>query len=385
LKIAFYSPAWPAGSQANGVVTYVGTMVPKLRQMGHEVYVITPDAKERDEFTINLKEYEKPPSYFRRALFKISPRLALFKSQCEPLISAVKMLVRERGLQVIEIEESFGWNLALSKLKLLPVVVRLHGPWFINKRHQDADREKRERRGVEGASFVTSPSKIILDQTKAHYGDDLPGNATIPNPIKPPKQRWRLDGCRKNSILYVGRFDDIKGAPLVLKAFNTLALQNQHLTLTFIGPDIGVLNDAGHLEKFETFVTRVCAKATIRRIDFRGAVSHEQILPLRINHFLTICASNSEVLPYAVLEAMSLGCPIVTTDAGGIPELIRNGENGLLVPRNDLSAFVSSCRNLLENPEKAASFGERAMYDCAEFYNVDAIAAKTADTFAKLL
>ncbi len=82
---------------------------------------------------------------------------------------------------------------------------------------------------------------------------------------------------------------------------------------------------------------------------------------------------------------MSLGCPIVTTDAGGIPEMIRNGKNGLIVTRGDLSAFVRSCERLLENPDLAASLGAQARIDCNKFYDIDVIAKKTIDVFERLV
>jgi glycosyltransferase involved in cell wall biosynthesis len=72
-------------------------------------------------------------------------------------------------------------------------------------------------------------------------------------------------------------------------------------------------------------------------------------------------------LPYSVLEAMSLGCPIVSTSVGGIPEMIRSGENGILVRPGDTEAMVNAIEQLIESPGLAVALGAQARRDALEF------------------
>lgn len=362
-------------------------MVPKLRQMGHEVYVITLNARALDAFTVDLKQYQKPRSYFRRAadkfLFKLFPDLAGFYAVATPLSRAIVYLVKERGVQILEMEEAFGWNSVVANLQLIPVVVRLHGPWFINKRHDDKARERRERVGIENATLVTSPSAIILDRVKNSHR--VTASVTIPNPINHERDSWDINKVTTQSILCVGRFDNVKGGDFVLQVFHELASRFPSLTLTFVGPDNGVEDENGKTVKFEEYARALCSDSERMRIQFRGILTPDEIKPLRLTHYLTVCASNSEVLPYSILEAMSLGCPIVTTDAGGIPEMIRDCQNGRIVRKGDLSAFVRACEELLLDPRRAASYGRQAKLDCELHYNLDVLAQTTASVFAKTI
>jgi glycosyltransferase involved in cell wall biosynthesis len=121
------------------------------------------------------------------------------------------------------------------------------------------------------------------------------------------------------------------------------------------------------------------------KIDFLGQLPNDQVADLRAKHLLTIVASQFEILPYAVLEAMSFGSPIIASRVGGIPELIRHEENGLLFDTQDASALVAACRRLIEDHTLAAKIGAQARLDCAAFYNPLQIATETVSAYESAL
>ena len=104
-------------------------------------------------------------------------------------------------------------------------------------------------------------------------------------------------------------------------------------------------------------------------------------MALRTEHFLTIIASQFEILPYAVIEAMSLGCPIVASRVGGIPELIEDQRNGILFQSQDAGELISACRRLLDDHTLASSLGAEARKDCLEFFNARLIATQTVSAY----
>src|SRR5450631_138683 len=94
VKIGMYVPSWPPGTAANGIVTYASHVIPALRYLGHEVYVLTLDKTEdSDAHTIDLKAFQKRPSFWDRAKFKIAPHDAYFSLATQALVDAVKYLV----------------------------------------------------------------------------------------------------------------------------------------------------------------------------------------------------------------------------------------------------------------------------------------------------
>jgi glycosyltransferase involved in cell wall biosynthesis len=224
---------------------------------------------------------------------------------------------------------------------------------------------------------------MVLNEVRSYYRSRLENAKVIPNPIRsaPESKIWRLDACDTQRILFVGRFDRRKGGDLVLSAFADLAKSSRDLRLTFIGPDRGMEDTNGHRFTFHEYIRRALPETTWSKIDFLGQLTNKQIVQLRSKHLLTIVASQFEILPYAVLEAMSFGSPIIASRVGGIPELIRHGENGLLFDSQDASALTAACWRLLEDHALAAALGAQARQDCATFYDPAEIAKETVSAY----
>jgi glycosyltransferase involved in cell wall biosynthesis len=380
MKIAMCVPAWPPGNSANGIVSYAGYMIPALRALGHDVFILARGSSDTgDPWLSFINTFQKPLPLWKRALFKLASTNAIYHAEARTLASAVEDLVTRHGIEILEIEESFGLSRAISRLDLIPVVVRLHGPWFINKRFEDTRREALERRAITIADAVTSPSEHVLNSVERHYGLRLQRTLAFGNPIVAPSQQWRLSSCDTNSLLFVGRFDLIKGGDLIIDAFGQLAEKNLRLKLTFVGPDYGVSGI-----KLMEYARATLPAETLLRLSYRGQLSSDQVAKLRPEHFVTICPSRSEVFPYAVLEAMAFGCPVVASDVGGIPEIIRSGQNGILFQSQNVDRLVSSVQFLLDNPDFAVGFGGAARRSIDD-YRPEAMAASAAEFYQKTI
>ena len=102
------------------------------------------------------------------------------------------------------------------------------------------------------------------------------------------------------------------------------------------------------------------------RVSFAGARGQEETLALMAACDVFVLNSTYEGLPHVVLEAMAVGLPVVATDAGGIPELVQHGSNGLLIP--------ASGRGLTDS--LAALLADKAMRE-----SLSEGARRTAETF----
>ena len=80
------------------------------------------------------------------------------------------------------------------------------------------------------------------------------------------------------------------------------------------------------------------------RVTFLGAVPREQVLRLFRAADASVLPSAWENFPHTVVEALAVGCPVISTAVGGVPEVVRDGENGLLVAPGDPPALASAIR-----------------------------------------
>jgi glycosyltransferase involved in cell wall biosynthesis len=292
-------------------------------------------------------------------------------------------------------EETHGWADTVIRRCPIPVVVRLCGPWFVlrdiepleDRRLENRHRVEREGIAIRNAAAVTSPSDKILTQTEQYYGPlDCPKEVIRrPIEVKPAADRWALNACDHDLILFVGRFDRIKGADVLLKAFTAIARRRSTLKLLFVGPDYGLTDESGHELSFLEFVDREVPPALRERIQYLGHLSEAEIGSLRRTAYLTVVCSRYETFGNVAIEAMASGCPVVATSVGGIPEFIGNQRSGLLVPPNDPDALAQAIAQMLDSPHLAARLGAQAALDCSNSCDPQKVAQQTVTFYSRVV
>jgi glycosyltransferase involved in cell wall biosynthesis len=92
----------------------------------------------------------------------------------------------------------------------------------------------------------------------------------------------------------------------------------------------------------------------------------------------------SELLGLPLLESMSVGTPVICTNVGGMPEFVRDGVTGFVIPPNDPAALRQRLDELLGDPARAARMGA-AGHDHVKQYSWDALARQVSAEYARLL
>ena len=168
-------------------------------------------------------------------------------------------------------------------------------------------------------------------------------------------------------LLSVARLVEKKGIEVALEALALLKERNSlgHLLYEIVGE--GPLR--AHLEER---VERLGLQAEVR---FLGALPGEDVRKiLDMGHILlapsvTAADGDQEGIPVAIMEAMAMGMPVVSTYHGGIPELVEDGVSGYLVPERDPRALSAAIARLLAYPERWPTMGEAGRQVVERDYN----------------
>ena len=397
MRIGYFIPSWPPGSDPNGIVTSLGHLGRQLRAMGHEVFYVTASSNEREQNrSVTVLDLRKNSSFLNKLHYKWNLEAAHFRLVSNAIADAVIKLVENNNIEIFQMEETHGWARTVIRRVPIPVVVKLDGPWFLhgplhpfeNGRPGNSHRIEREGDAIHHAAGVTAPSKNVLDLSTEFYGQLKCPTEVIPNPLPPNSGgavRWKLDTCDRNLILFVGRFDCHKGADILLRAFAKLVHDRPAIRLLFVGPDVGLKSNSGRLIKFAEYVDQEYPSALRQRIDYRGVLPHYEIEKIRVRAYLTIVCSRYETFGNTVLEAMSAGCPTIATNTGGIPEILFDNRNGLLVPPEDISGLAAAIGKMLDDPSLALRLGEQAVHDCGNRFMPVKIAQQALNFYSTVI
>jgi len=147
--------------------------------------------------------------------------------------------------------------------------------------------------------------------------------------------------------LYVGRISEEKGIKTLVDAA--------------IKVNAGKLKIVGDGPIRDEMVSYARSKNGDNRIEFLGHKSHEEVIKLiRSCQFLVLPSECYENFPYSVLEAVACGKPVIASRIGGIPEIVRNWETGLLFELGNLEHLSLKIKYLLNNPDITEEMGENA-------------------------
>lgn len=161
-------------------------------------------------------------------------------------------------------------------------------------------------------------------------------------------------------ILCVGRLTPAKGQHLLIDAVDALARQGRNVRLRLVGsgPDDASLRaQAGRMDAPEPVI-------------FEGAVNQDRIREFYARADIFCLPSFAEGVPVVLMEAMAMGVPCVTTRITGIPELIRDEVDGLLVAASDLEGLTAALGRLMDDQALRVRLAQSGRERVVKLYNL---------------
>lgn len=262
--------------------------------------------------------------------------------------------------QVAHVFANSGWAWHLLAFPAL-LVARLRGvPTIVNYRGGQADEflgaaPSFVLRVLARASMRVTPS-AFLRRVFSKYGLDA---EIIPNIIDLARFAADVRPRRRDDphLIVTRNLEKIYDIPTALHAFAKVrqTYPAARLTIAGSGPEL-------------TALQLLCEQLQLRdAVDFCGRIDNEHIARLYADADLMLNPSTADNMPISILEALASGVPVVTTAAGGIPDLVEQGKTALLVPVGDADAMADSALLLLSQPDFADRLSQAGIAEVARY------------------
>ncbi len=234
------------------------------------------------------------------------------------------------------------------KLSYIPI---LHG----GNLPQRLDKSKKLSKNLfNGAMTNVAPSQYILEEFKRRGYSKL---TYIPNTIEIANYPFKIRNQVTPKLLWVRSFSEIYNPLLALEIVEILKKKGMPVSLCMVGPD-----KDGSLKRCEKIALDLNLP-----VSFKGMLKKEEWIELSTEYDIFINTTNFDNMPVSVMEAMALGLPVISTNVGGMPYLIDNDENGILLPPNNAKVFVEAIEALCNNSLKTAGISYKSRLKIEQF------------------
>ncbi len=252
--------------------------------------------------------------------------------------------------------------------KVLPYIVTLHGT-DITLVGKDKSFAPVVRFGLFNADGITAVSRFLKNETVENFGIPAERIRVIYNFINTTQHnreyckraqyldRWRRFIAPRNEfiICHISNFRPLKRIDVLLKSFRKVIDDGINAKLVLVG-------DGPERQNMELLARNLNLED---KALFLGV--QEDVRDILCISDLFVLTSESESFGLVLLEAMAMGCPVVASETGGIPEVVRDGIEGLLCPVNDVDSFALAIKKVLTNPELHERLARNAVARAKKF------------------
>jgi glycosyltransferase involved in cell wall biosynthesis len=365
-------------SPKGGVETATYNLLCGFKDMDVTIQVVSfnKDLSERKEirFSQNIRVLLFPYKFKRSTILEI-----LLHSK-----KILKKLYKEFKPDVVHIQGNGSRLFARNVFKKTPVIATPHAN-LINE-YKNISRkgerlnykimmyaEKNNIRKLNGIIYIAGFYKKFFE---SHYkGLNVLGQ-TIFNAVHPDFYKTIEEKENKTGLVYVGVINARKNLLCLLKALDAIKKNNNDFSLHIIGG----YAEINYQNKIEGFIAHNNLK---ENIIFHGWKSQQEVKNILLQNRVFVLSSNAEGLPISIGEAMAMGKIVVSSDVGGISEIIHNNENGYLFEANDHDRLSKVLTNVLTTSNTEICI--RARQSAIQNHSPHEVAKKTLGLYSRAI
>lgn len=340
---------------------------------GHEVFLAShPGKKIEDEAFIHLPMGFDPGTAKDSLGSFLTRNISFFKSSLRKIKDIdPDLILCMGGGQVLT---TFLFGLFYSKSLSTPVIAEWRGSELLLKEtgfreslkkkilHDSSLNILRSYHMKEKALSLEPRAEIFISASKGVDTERFSSRGNI-----------KEEKSEEINLLYVGRLHEVKGLPSLLKAFSTINEKYPEARLNLIGK--GPSKDE---------LVELSKRLDISdQTEFTGEIEHSELPKHYQRGDIFILPSLSEGLSNVLMEAMASGLPIVATDVGGNPELVKDGKGGYLVEPENPSALAEAVISLIEEKDMRDKMG-RFNRKYIQEYEQERVLERRAEIFEKI-
>lgn len=369
----------PAPNTGGGIATYVGQIAELLAARGETVHVIGqrwPGAPKRLETRLDgrlIVHRVDPDEAVVAATASASDDAALLNFldadvPCSGFVrqatALAESLIETERIDLVEAQEyeapTYGLMLrraaGVGPRRRVPIVIHLHTPtefvYNLNEWREDLRDQaitiQLERTVIRAADALLCPSRFLARIAESHYQLAPHTVTVIPYPMgNTPVQRRDDHTWQDGTICYAGRLEPRKGVTEWIDAAVAVTRQVP-ARFTLIGADTAA-PDSG-VSSMRALLRARIPPSVSGCFSFVGEVPRHQIPTLLASARIGVVPSRWENFPYACIEAMASGLPILVSPNGGMVEMIEDGSTGWIAAGSDASSLEAALRRAVATP-----------------------------------
>lgn len=376
-----------------GTESYVYNMSVALAKSGHQVHIVSISGKGQWDMSgledkIFIHEFNLKEQVFRGS-WRIEKFLPLFTWRYLALINKVLPdLIKKHAIDIIEVPDWSFDTLYYLPRREVPVCVRLHGyPGFkedfdkgiIKKWPKNYIIWSLSRKHLLNVEFVTSVSKSYTDFVKEVWDVKKKNFSIIPIGINlelfHPADIARED----KSVLFAGRLERSKGIEVLAQAIPMILRSAPQTKFYLAGKDFQC---NGGPMTWSQYLIKLFGN---KNIVYLGVLSAAELIRYYQTVTLSVMPSLYEPGGTIAFEAMACGCPMIASNVGGLPEIIKDRQTGLLVPAQDPWALADAVTDLLQNTQLRDDISQKAIESIQKDYNLNKIVQQTLNVYVNAI